>query len=108
MRSNKSAGRTLTKRAAPRTGPDWLDNGPIREAVEEAEAKGLTKTMICERIGWHKRRKDGTMASETSQLDRRLGRRPDRAKGKISAQMSYENAVKICEAIGRDPWELGL
>ncbi len=99
----------MAKRAALRTGEDWLDNGPIREAVEEAEADGLTKSMICERIGWHRTRKDGGRSAETSQLDRRLGRRPDRGnRDNKSRQISYENAVKICEAIGRDPWELGL
>ena len=89
---------------------DWLDNQPIRQAVEEAEAKGLTKSMICERLGWTRTRK-GKVCLETSQLDRRIGRRhdSDRHGGQYySKTINYFVAVEICRAIDRAPHELGL
>ena len=89
---------------------NWLDNEPIRRAVEEAEAHGISKSMICERLGWTRVRK-GKKAMETSQLDRRIGRRydSDRHGGQYySKTIHYDVAVKICRAIDRAPYELGL
>ncbi len=93
-----------------RLGEDWLDNKPIREAVERAEEHGMTKSMICERLGWTKVRR-GKKSSETSQLDRRIGRRfdSDRRGGHyLSHQIHYDVAVKIVRAIDRDPYEFDL
>ena len=100
----------MTKEIRSRESEDWLDNGPIRRAVEEAEAHGLSKSMICERLGWTRIRK-GKECLETSQLDRRIGRRMDTGKhGQqyLSQTIRYDVAVKICRAIDRDPFELGL
>ena len=93
-----------------RISEDWLDNEPIRRAVEEAEAHGISKSMICERLGWTRVRK-GKKAMETSQLDRRIGRRMDTGKhGQqyLSRTIRYDIAVEICRAIDRAPYELGL
>ncbi len=98
------------KQAAKRAGGDWLDNKPIREAVERAERLGMPKSLICERLGWTRVRK-GRVCTETSQLDRRIGRRADTAKDGLrylSRTIHYDVAVKICRAIDRDPHELGL
>jgi hypothetical protein len=101
----------MTKQHASRQGEDWLDNQPIREAVEEAEAQGLQKSVICDRLGWYRKDKRGKRAAETSQLDRRIGRRHDMGRNGetyYSRTIHYDVAVKICRAIDRDPVELGL
>ncbi len=94
------------KQAATRAGGDWLDNKPIREAVERAERLGMPKSLICERLGWTRTRK-GRVCMETSQLDRRIGRRFDVSGGEryYSRTIHYDVAVKIVRAIDRDPWE---
>ena len=89
---------------------EWLDNEPIRKAVEQAEAHGMSKSDICERLGWTRTRK-GKRSSETSQLDRRIGRRMDagpHGQRYLSRTIRYDIAVEICRAINRDPFELGL
>ncbi len=95
------------KQSAKRVGGEWLDNKPIREAVERAEKLGMPKSLICERLGWTRVRK-GRICMETSQLDRRIGRRPDTdRKGGVylSRTIHYDVAAKIIRAIDRDPWE---
>ena len=98
------------KEIRSRESEDWIPNGPIRQAVIEAEAHGTSKSMICERLGWTRMR-NGKKCMETSQLDRRIGRRSDsdRHGGQYySKTINYFVAVEICRAIDRAPYELGL
>ncbi len=109
MRRKRLPG-AMRKQAASRIGGDWLDNKPIREAVEHAERHGMSKSLICERLGWTRTRR-GKRSSETSQLDRRIGRRADvgrQGEHYLSRTIHYDVAVKIVRAIDRDPYEFGL
>ena len=80
---------------------EWLNIGPIREAVVRILSKNTTKTEICNKLGWV----SNNGRSETSRLDQTIG-----IKNKFNNKktMRYDNAVKIIRAIDRDPVEFGL
>lgn len=80
-----------------------IDVEPIREAVEAYIRNGGTWTTICRNLGFI--RSDGK--PESSNLKVMLGITPN-SKGKLGKRVSYENAVQIVLAIGRDPVEFGL
>src|SRR5216117_1426439 len=91
-----------------RTGEDWVRVAPIREAVEDAEARGLTLVEICGRLGWKRHRPGkGRCYAETTKLQRLIGR-AKQTSGSFNQTMGYDAAVEICRAIDRDPWELDL
>ena len=86
---------------------DWIDNAPIRAAVEQAVAGGMTYSAICRALGWLKPNGSG----DTSRLRRRIGAMPHLAgngRHDTSRTINYELAVQIARAIDIDPVEVGL
>ena len=102
----------------PRTGEAWIDNTPLREAVEGKLASGeQTLASICWTLGYTKidrRGAEDRRSTDTTKLKRRLGMAPCRSRhyGRLYASTSktihYDGAVKIAEAAGIDPVEVGL
>jgi hypothetical protein len=93
---------------------DFVDNTLLREAVEREMAKpeGPTLATICHRLGWTNAKKSRPNPSpDTTRLRRRLGHATQRmgngAQGK-SKRVQYDVAVRICEAAGIDPVDVGL
>ena len=86
-------------------GVRWVDNKPIREAVERAEqTDGLSMALIAERLGW--KRPDRTGIGDGSRLSRRLGRTT--IDGEYTRALRYDLAVAIIRAIDRDPVDFDL
>ncbi len=81
---------------------DWVELEPFRKAVKES---GLNFNEIAQKMG----QKSG----EGSYVRRLLGEIPYYASGrryppKLSTRMRYETAVKLCQALGRDPIDFGI
>jgi hypothetical protein len=86
---------------------DWIDNRPIREAVETAVRNGTSYNEICNRLGWST--PDGN--GDTSRLRRRIGAMPYLAGNGVQGRshtIHYDVAVSIADAINVDPVDLGL
>lgn len=85
-------------------------NGPIREAVEQAERGGLGGTEIARRLGWMgSMRSNGKRYGDITRLRRRLGQKQTHGRYVLTTQtIRIDIAVAIIRAIGRDPVELGL
>lgn len=91
-------------------GTNWVDNKPIREAVEQAEREGMSASEIALRLGWTSgyRRRHGRQA-DTSRLGRRLGRTANSdGHCSFSQALRYDIAVAIIRAVDREPHEFDL
>jgi hypothetical protein len=88
-----------------RTG-DWVDNGPIREAVLSSQEDLST---ICRRLGYV-----NGIKPDTTRLQRRLGATATTGNGRYGRRslktrtIRYDIAVRIIEAINRDPVDFDL
>ena len=92
---------------------DWIENAPIREAVERALREGKTLSEIAEASGWTCTNGEGGRRPDTATLKRRIGmlantnsRNPKYVQK--AHLMSYENAVKVVRALGEFPVDYGL
>jgi hypothetical protein len=89
--------------------------GPLREAFV---ASGLTYGAVCRRIGWMyepgpyaRSRSQYAPAPDTSRLKRALGILPSvgsKRDPRLSVRIDYDIALRIAEAIGADPVDIGL
>lgn len=75
----------------------------VRAAFERS---GVPKNVLAERLGWTRPNID--------KLNRALGYRPDSnsrppyVRKEVRQTMSYELAVRICEAINASPFDVGV
>ena len=90
--------------------PDWIEPTPIRTAVEEVEAEGISASMICRRLGWMRR--DRVEVGDVTRLRRRIGQKPlspgSHGGRKYTHMVRYDIAVAIIRAIDRDPVDFDL
>lgn len=96
---------------------ELVDNTALREAFESS---GLTAGDVARRMGWTRRqgktRKDGRragpwMCADISRVKRALGLNPEggsRNGGKMRREIDYDTALRLAEAIGVDPTDVGL
>jgi hypothetical protein len=91
-----------------------VECAPIREAVIALvfSEYGPSWTDLCRRLGWMEQRRDWNgVQGEVTRLKRTIGYVPGGGKGrgwKLRRLMTYDNAVKIVEAIDADPVDYGL
>jgi hypothetical protein len=82
---------------------DLVENAPLREAfLELRETEGLTAAQVGRRLG-----------SSPDGVTRSLGLRPQRQGGpgapyRIALRTPLAHALKLCEAMGLDPVDVGL
>lgn len=86
---------------------------PFRERFLELEARGeITPAQLAKHLGWTHHKWSGNWG-DTSRVKRTLGLKPH-ASGRPSQRNYYrtmvrvETAAKLCDALGLDPWEVGL
>lgn len=80
---------------------------PFQRRFEDLERQGVRAADVARKLGWT--RPDGH--ADGARVKRRLGLRPQiNGKGKVSQnrQMSYEMASRLADAMGLDPFEVGL
>lgn len=80
---------------------------PFQRRFEELKSQGVLAADIARKLGWVT--PQGT--ADGPRVTRRLGLRPHRnGKGKLTQtqQLSYGMACKLADAMGLDPWEIGL
>lgn len=105
----KTGGRTQPPQCATNVG---APRGSSKEAEvptvrlrEAFEKSGLSKSELAARLGW--------VRPNIDKLNRALGYRPDsNSSGGVRTEpralMSYELAVKLCEAMNADYFEAGI
>lgn len=89
-----------------------VDVLPIQKAVLKFIENGGTWTRVCAELGWM----ETETKPESSRLQRCLGLRKTSTGGNSHARqytyttkrITYENAVKIIQAIGANPVDFGL
>lgn len=95
---------------------DRVPSEPFRRRVEELQAQGVSLSQIALRAGWI-RLDRGHEKGDTSYLQRVLGLRTwtsgpwngvPRGPYEAREHMSYEAAVKLCDALGLDYHEMGI
>jgi hypothetical protein len=92
---------------------------PFRERYLELRQRNeITATSLCLRMGWiyrpgagsceKERRRPGTVKADTSRALVTLGLR--RRSGCEGARqfVTYDDAIKLADALGLDPWEAGI
>lgn len=93
---------------------------PFRERFLALQAQGeMTLSDLCIYVGWiyrpqpsrlqAERRRPGSVKPDTSRASRTLGlrQRPGRNHGE-QCHVTYEQALKLCRALGMDPHEAGV
>lgn len=79
-----------------------VDLQPFQAAIGQMlEDPDFSWGEICRRLGWVVEKPD------TSRLKRTLGLQ-DTGYGAFNKTVQYETAVKLCEALGLDPVDVGL
>lgn len=73
---------------------EWIDNSVFRERIKPGEYEE-----VADRLGW-----------DTRRLLRTLGMKPYSRNGHkgFYKRMRYETAVKLCDAMNIDYWEVGV
>lgn len=82
--------------------------GPLAEAFQRS---GRTAEKVAEDCGWFRQQKNRQRpAGDASVLLRRLGLKEEGNKGKrkLREELPYGMAVRICDALGCDPYEVGV
>ena len=81
--------------------PTEVDTATIRSMFERS---GVTKGELAERMGW--------MRPNIDKVNRALGFRPDTShrgrRAKPRTRMTYDLAVRICEALNASPVDTGI
>ncbi len=80
-----------------RQAPVKVPNAPLREAFL---ASGMTRSEVCERLGWLCTRPNGGLDADSSRLARVLGLRMVGAEYRDTVYLAV--AAKIAEALGMD------
>jgi hypothetical protein len=90
-------------RARAALGCEEIDLAPLREAFLRS---GKTPADVARALGW--RKPNGV--ADGPRVRRALGMRPAWSNGRkrLRQRCSYETAVKLADAIGVDPYEVGL
>jgi hypothetical protein len=84
--------------------PGRIPVGPFREAFESSE---MTLADVARRLDWYDSRGD----ADGSRLSRVLGLRPQQNNSRTPRKrewLSYDNAERLCDALGLDYWQVGL
>lgn len=92
--------------------------GPIRRRFEQMERTGeISIADLCNYMGWvtrlsderckAERRRPGYCRPQTAFARRVLGQRGECFDRKIGF-VNYDTAVRLCQALGMDPWEAGV
>lgn len=83
-----------------------VPNAPFQARFYELQAQGERPADIARRLGWYDHgRPDGP------RVKRVLGLRPNGRGTKgpaIRTHITYRNALRLADAMGLDPWEIGL
>jgi hypothetical protein len=86
---------------------DGLDAVPVDPFRERfallSERDGLTLNELAHRLGFTRKR--GT-EGDTARVGRMLGLTPD--QGRLREHVTHDNAVKLCDALHIDYFEVGL
>lgn len=84
-----------------------IENTLFRERYEKlAERDGLSLSDVADRVGWYSTNGKGVIRPDTSRVSRMLGLAVD--GGKYREYMSYENAVKLCDALHMEYTDIGI
>jgi hypothetical protein len=78
---------------------DDIPTDVVREAFERS---GLTLSQVAKNLGWV------TQVPDVGRVSVMIGRKPDPKYKRPHATMRYDSALKLCEAMGYDPVDLGL
>jgi hypothetical protein len=71
----------------------------VREAFERS---GLSLSEVAKNLGWV------TQVPDVGRVSVMLGLKPDPKYKRPHVTMRHDNALKLCEAMGLDPVDLGL
>lgn len=88
-----------------------IPNDIFRKRFRELEKVDfITFADVAYRIGWVTKSKNGVEKPDSSRVARTLGLVEETVRGerKYRESMTVANALKLCEALHIDPWEVGL
>ncbi len=88
----------------PRERPRGVGEVPIDALKKAFERSGMTKVELATKMGW--------MRPNIDRVNRTLGYRPDSNTRGVRRQprtyVSYAMAVRLCDALGADPVDVGV